>query len=74
MTGRTWILVIGPATIEDHGPTPQGRQWHLIAPHSIGTLNIFCDEWVSERELRFLGGCWFRDMFAAQVRKAAKAT
>jgi hypothetical protein len=70
---RTWILVIGPAEVEDTGVGPTGlRRYLLTAPHGIGTLQISCGEWVSEAELRFLGGCWFRDTFAAEVRLRAK--
>lgn len=73
MKRRTWILVIGPARVQDAGKTEHGRRYHLTAPHGIATLDIYSDAWVSERELRFLGNCWFRDTFAAEVRLLAKA-
>ncbi len=73
MSRRTWILVIGPPTIEDQGLTPNGRRWLLSAPHGIGTLAVFADSWASEHELRTLGTCWFRDAFANEVRRVSRA-
>jgi hypothetical protein len=67
-TRRTWLIVLGPAVITDHGRQAATGllHYHLASPSGF-TLDVHAADPVDEAELRHLGGCWFRDNVAEAV-------